>query len=244
MIVGVILMRGNLSIIYGEHDDLYLDLIKGMFISEIDEYTSNLINSEDIRRMYEDKIQEFNLEHKDKLKELNDKRGRVVITYQDEVNSPRIYKLRVLYQKNSNKLDLDYVFKQILKLLKEEKNPKLSAELIKKNMFLFETDFAKHRIKDAEEKVKSAREKSYLNTILVEQVLKKTIDDLVVKDYEKAYFGVRKMDSFLERKKEYVTTPELEVTYHKNKNLFAWKLILKLTHSTEKGIIKKITKKK
>lgn len=209
MIVGVILMRGNLSIIFGDNNDLYFHLKENVVISEIDKYTSGLIDSEDIRRDYQVKIQEFIKLHKDELKALGDRRGRIVITYQDLKNSDRVYRLRVLYQKNKNKMNMDYVLGKVIELLQKEKDPKLTADVIRGNLFLFETDFAKHRIKDAEDKILSAREKTYLNNILVNQIMKRTLDDLKVRSYDEAYFAVRKVDSFLERKKGYLTTPVL-----------------------------------
>ena len=209
-------MRGNLSIIFGEDNNLYLHLKEQVLISEIDRYTSKLINSDDIRRDFASKINEFVLLHKDELERLGDKRGRVVICYQDLKNSDRIYRLRVLYQKNRNKLNMDYVLGRIIDLLKKEKNPILSSDVIKGNLFLFETDFAKHKIKDAEEKILSVREKTRLNNILVDYVIESTLSNLKIKDYEKAYFAVRKLDSFLERKKGYVTTAVLPTTVKVN----------------------------
>lgn len=204
-------MRGNLSVIFGDNNDLYFHLRENVTISEIDKYTSGLIDSEDIRRDYKEQIQEFIKQHKDELESFGDKRGRVVITYQDLKNSDRVYRLRVLYQKNKNKLNLDYVLGKIIELLQKEKDPKLTADVLRGNLFLFETDFLKHRMKDAEEKILSVREKTRLNNILVEQIMKKTLDDLKVRSYDDAYFAVRKVDSFLERKKGFITTPVLPV---------------------------------
>lgn len=194
-------MKADLSLVFDERGKVRLNLIEQASIHEIDKYTTTKEDSDEIRKDYEEDIEAYKLEYKDLLEKIPDKRGRIVIIYKTENGSERL--LRVLYKKQANKLDMDFVLKKISNVLKNN-FVDLTINTIEEHPYIFDSSFAKDRLRKTKRKNPISKEEQ---KVLVDRVIGDTIINTKKVSFDKSYFYVRKIDSYLERKRGYLTTP-------------------------------------
>lgn len=200
-------MVANLSLVFDDACEVRCDLLKNVPISAIDQYTMEKEGSEDIRREYRDKIRYFKEVNKQELARLNNFRGSIVIVYHDENHSNRHYRLRVLYKKQKNKKNPSYVLKEMIKLLKKQEDPYLTIDMIEFHRFMFGSEFAYYELERAKRKFATSSKIKPANDFLIDRIVKDTCQRMLQQDKERGYFYLRKLDSYLERKKGLTVTP-------------------------------------
>lgn len=200
-------MVANLSLVFDDACEIRCDLLKNVPISEIDQYTMEKEGSEDIRKEYRDKIRYFKEVNKQELARLNNFRGNIVIVYHDENHSNRHYRLRVLYKKQKNKKNPSYVLKEMIKLLKKQEDPYLTIDMIEFHRFMFGSEFAYYELERAKRKFATSSKIKPINDFLIDRIIKDTCQRMLQQDKECGYFYLRKLDSYLERKKGLTVTP-------------------------------------
>lgn len=216
-------MKVNLSLVLDENGEIKLDLIKNQDLEIIDKYTITKENHNDIREDYKKEIDDFlelNKNYISTFKKENNKKGSIVITFKDEVNKHR--KLRVLYQKNSKKLEVDKLITKIYNSLKKIDDIDKTLEIIN-NYFnlIFNSDYEIKTILSNKRNLKNIKT---IDNIEVRNKKIKTINNnllLLIKnkfiylnngnDKQKSmcYYYLRLIDSYLEKHYKIYTTRDI-----------------------------------
>ncbi len=194
-------MRANLSLVLDEKGEIRYDLFENFPLEEIDRYTVTKKNSQEIREDFQEELRSYqNLQKSYRALSKRKNKGRIVITYLDE--NQRIHTLKVLYQDQKEKLNVEQTLKEIIKTLKEEENPNLTIQLIMENKFLY-SEFARKKIKRAQEQGKyGVRKSRNANISLTNTIVKNSLQSILHQNPERAYFYIRKLDRYLEIRKE------------------------------------------
>lgn len=193
-------MNANLSIVLDETKVIRLDLLKDLPLTAIDQYTTLKPASSKIKEEYQDLIEEFLVEHKeyiDTFKKQSNKRGSLVIVYEDE--NKKLHKMRVLYQKDIKKLDTTLVLKGICTAIRSRKDPNYTIQLMKHFDFFLGSEFNLKTIREIQlrpsnnEKILKNQNQRLIN--LIRNNLLYSLE----KNYERGYFFLRLIDSYIEK---------------------------------------------
>lgn len=219
-------MKVNLSLVLDEKGEIRLDLIKNQDLEIVDQYTVTKENHNDIREEYKEQINNFlelNKNYVASFKRDANKKGNIVITFTDEVN--RLRKLRVLYKKNSNKLEIDKLINKIYNTLKKLDDIDKTIEIINNySNLMFNSDFEvktiisnKRKLKDVitieNPEVKNKKIKVINNTLLL--LIKNRFVYLNTgtdKQKELCYYYLRLIDSYIEKHYKVSTTRDVVKT--------------------------------
>lgn len=198
-------MRANLSLVLDRDGMVKLDLLKDKTLSEIDKYTTLFLSSKELREKYSDTINaylESMSEYTSNFKSEQAKRGRIVITYTDEKNNSHC--LRVFYNENKDKINLDEMLRKIRKDLDKEGSFNKSLALVNHfSNFIFGSEFDRREIRRLKLKYSSDPKKyeSVCNKSLIKKIIYDHLELYSVRNYEKGYFFVRLIDSYIDKNK-------------------------------------------
>ncbi len=201
-------MRGNLSIIFGRYISFRCDLMKDVDLQDIDFYTTSVLNSDEVRRDFQEDIDYFRQEHQEELSKLSSSKGQVVIVYPDEKNPKSFHRLRVLYKKDEQKRDASFVFKQDMRLL-SKKNPEVTLDVLSHLSDLFDSEFFRDTLRNAKYQMQTDRERILFNQKLVHRIIGDTCRNREENDFSNFYYTIRRLDSYLERQLGFQTTPPI-----------------------------------
>ena len=210
-------MKANLSLVLDKEGYVRLDLKKDIEISEIDKYTSLYDSSKEIREGYSDEIECFLDEQEaftKTFKREQDKRGRIVIVYEDEKH--KLHSLRVLYKDNLDKLDLEEMVENIRKTLEKEESFNTTLDVINHfSGFIFGSEFDRKEIRRLKTRLTSFNVSEKLcNKNLVKNIIYNHLVLTLSRNREKAYFHVRLIDSYMEKKELYTTKEKKTKNVH------------------------------
>ena len=199
-------MKANLSLVLDKEGYVRLDLQQDIEISEIDKYTSLYDSSKEIREYYGDEIDCFLIEQEPYIRSFKrdqDKKGRIVITYEDEKH--KIHKLRVLYKDSLEKLDVKEMIENIRKTLEKEENFNTTLDVINHfSGFIFGSEFDRKEIRRLKTRLSTFNVSEKLcNKNLVKNIIYNHLVLTLSRNIEKAYFHVRLIDSYMEKKELY-----------------------------------------
>jgi len=204
-------MKANLSIVLDDKGMVRYDLISNASLEEIDAYTTTKVDHNEIRADFQEVISEFLKEQEDFVQTFKrdaNKKGRIVITYQDVNDPSRYHKVRVLYQEQVKKLNPKYTLDKIVQALKNENDLNLTIRLIYERSFIFGSGFANNEVRNAKRnQMKGAEAARKANSSLIHYVVKNTLLHALQEKPEKGYFYIRKVDGYLEQKEKLITTP-------------------------------------
>lgn len=195
-------MQANLSLVLDEFGKVRYDLMKDVSLREIDKYTTTKVDHHEIREDYKEQIASFLESQKEftsTFKREENKKGSIVILYHDD-DPEEFHKLRVLYRKHAKKLNEKATMRRIVTFLKEENDLDFTIQTILERSFIFGSDFALKEISIARKKAKTSESsKKDANIRLVNRIIKNKFIDVLEKNPEKAYFYIRKVDSYIEK---------------------------------------------
>lgn len=195
-------MKANLSLVLDKDGYVRLDLLKELELSEIDKYTTTYSTSKEIKEEYQDDIDCFLEEQLDfiqKLKREQDKRGRIVIVYEDEKH--KLHQLRVLYKENIKKIDVEKMINNIKKTLETEESFYKTLDVINHfSSFIFGSEFDRKEIGRLKKRLSSGNVSEKLcNKNLIKNIIYNHLVLTLSRNKEKAYFHVRLIDSYMEK---------------------------------------------
>lgn len=194
-------MQASLSIVLDENKVIRLDLLKDVSLTSIDDYTTKKSSSTDIRKEYKNEIDNFLITqdpYTRNFKRQSNKKGSLVIVYEDEGHA--LHRMRVLYQENRNKLNPDLLLKGICSVIRNEKNPDFTIQMMKYFDFFLGSPFLRKAIEkvqmfpSTEENIRKKQNQRLLNLIRNQLLY------ILQKDFEKGYFYLRLMDAYIEKK--------------------------------------------
>lgn len=199
-------MIANLSIVLDKDKKVRLDLIQGVELSQIDSYTTQFPTSSDIREIFQEEISQFLEAHQDMIQDFkknSNRQGSLVIVYSDE--NFRIHRMRVLYQENKKKTDVQHVLKNVCNTLREQQDPFFTIDVMKNFSFFLGSPFDLREIeKIGRSRDGSVRTRKNQNQRLI-NLIRNHILYAIQQGFEKGYFYLRLIDAYMERK-GFVTT--------------------------------------
>lgn len=139
-------MKVNLTLFYS--NKIYLTLRKDIELEEMDQFTTEYQDEETLRRCepYKTEIERFNIayqNYRNRIKSNKDRNGKLCLTYYDQNEDDR--KLRILYQKDQEKLKPIKVINAIQRRLKQKKDNTFILALFREYDFIFGTEYNYHR---------------------------------------------------------------------------------------------------
>jgi len=219
-------MKVNLSLVLDEKGEIRLDLIKNQDLEIVDQYTVTKENHNDIREDYKEITEQFlelNKNYTSTFKRESNKKGSIVITFSDETSKLR--KLRVLYKKNSNKLDTDKLINKIFNTLKKLNDIDKTIEIINNySNLMFNSDFEIKTILGNKRNLKNVRtienidvrnkKIKIINNNLLLLLKNKFINLNTGTDNQKSlcYYYLRLIDSYIEKHYKIYTTRDVVKT--------------------------------
>lgn len=203
-------MKVNLTLFYS--NKIYLTLRKDIELEEMDQFTTEYQDEETLRRCepYKTEIERFNIayqNYRNRIKSNKDRNGKLCLTYYDQNGDDR--KLRILYQKDQEKLKPIKVINAIQRRLKQKKDNTFILALFREYDFIFGTEYNYHRYHLGN--IKKAL--SYSDSPTSEEGLKKyntlvkIVKNELLKGYDKSskattpssYYHIRLIDEFFEK---------------------------------------------
>ena len=204
-------MKANLSLVLDKDGYVRLDLLKDIELSEIDKYTCSLDSSKEIKEENSNEIECFldeNLAYVQTFKRDQDKKGRIVIIYEDEKH--KLHNLRVLYKDNIKKLNSEEMIGNIRSTLEKEESFNKTLDVINHfSGFIFGSEFDRKEIRRLKTKLSLGNVSEKLcNKTLVKNIVYNHLVLTLSRNKEKAYFHIRLIDSYMEKNKLYTTKNE------------------------------------
>jgi len=218
-------MQANLTLFYSSK--VYLNLLENIPLEDIDKITTMYENEEEIITSpdFKDKVEKFYIyttNYRRAIKNPQAKRPKLVITYYDAYD--HFNTLRVLYQKESIKLNPKKVVNAIKRALKEANNSQIVLSILNEHPSIFESQHniiynKLFQIKRILKNTISPPE----NLMSQYNKLLKIITEDLLRGYEKntntvtptSYYHIRLVDEFIEIKKNLSTIPKNNINISK-----------------------------
>ena len=130
-------MLANLTLMYSKN--IKINLIENKKLSEIDDITANYIDEEDLKKSsdFKEQVDTFYRRYStycNKIKNPEDKKGCLIITFNDE--NGNMQTIKPIYNSDKDKLDIIYLTNKIERKLKEKKDKELILKIYKEESFL------------------------------------------------------------------------------------------------------------